>query len=430
MAQIAPQNPGWGTIIGEGLGQGTVATLQRLIDEKARKIDEKHQYERNLKFLKGAGYKNAEQLAHGSESQLTQLLKSGGSSGSASPAGNSQYDQLKQQYSDMGQQQGDQELEQVLQGEPTPEGYENPKVQQALMQYIQSPQAQQEYTPEQLQKAQQKIQSYAQKSQQPSPTQQLMGQAPQQSAQGGLSPQDKLYDQLLNVVPNKFEYDVLKERRALRQGITGNPALDEKKRLNQERHIEKLKAQDKTFIDKQHVRDTAADVILQKGGKVLDLLTKPDSDVAEGAYGEYVPLWFQSEDSRRVDTLTDDIAAELTALQSGQQTISKIRFNKGRKPSLNMDRNTQIEKTYDLLEDAAAIKLETDITDYIIDQYPGSYPENLKHDVRKLYNKLDNHIPKVEEGMQQGDGFEDPKTGALWQVEGPIMRFRGFAKGK
>ena len=85
MAQIVPGVPGWGTLIGRGVGQGVAGHLENIIQEKARKIAEKHEYERNLQFLKGIpGLQNAEQLAHGSPEQINQFLKSslGGQSSS------------------------------------------------------------------------------------------------------------------------------------------------------------------------------------------------------------------------------------------------------------------------------------------------------------------------------------------------------------
>ncbi len=418
MAQIVTNNPGWGSIIGEGLGQGTVATLQKLIDEKARKIEEKHEYERNLKFLKGAGYKNAEQLAHGSSDQLQQLLKSNGSQGSsASPAGNSQYDQLLQQYDSMGQGQqqgeGDQELEQVLQGEPTPEGYSNPKVQQALMKYLQTPEAQQEYTPEQIQYAQQKLQKYAQQGGQPSPKQQLMGQAPQQSAQGGLSSQDKLYDQLLSNVPSKFQYDVLKEKRAIRQPL--GDTKDQKLKLAEQKEINKIEKPFKDQIEKQATVLSDTKVILNRMKNTWD-----SGKVYSGYKGKLIP-YEQMNDETQLFLKDAKTLVGLVADQSrGLPTKFRLQFTEEQKPTINMNHNVQGTLLDNLSEDVDRKLKVIDFADQLVLENDNEIPKGFSTNVRKLVKDLD-EAPPIPKGAKEGDEGHD-EYGQLWRIVNGKMK--------
>ena len=353
MAQIVPREEGWGSIIGEGLGQGMVATLQRLIDEKARKIDEKHEYERNLKFLKGAGYKNAEQLAHGTGDQLQQLLKSQGSSKSnpSSPAGNGEYNQLLQQYDamDQGQQQETQELEKAFQGDPTPEGYANPKIQIALNQYLQSPEAQQQYTPEQLQKAQQKLQSFAQKGQS-SPTQQLMGQQQTQgSSQGGLSQQDKLYDRLLGAVPNEFEFKKLKARKELREPKGGVDDFDEL--IKKQPRIIQL---NKPFNDSLNKELEVNKEIYGLTNTLLEEENKgetPENSFTKG-YAYYTPGFLNAYNSYRADT---DKLALLLSQKGARQSVYTTQLNQASKPNVSMDKEDRVKKLEYIKDKAEAV---------------------------------------------------------------------------
>lgn len=292
MAQIVRQID-----YGEKIGQGVNASLERLINEKARKIEEKHAYERNLEFLKGANIPNAEQVAHGSNDQILQLLK-GGSTGSPA-VGNQRYNDLLSQYTGAEQQplqQGQQQ--EVDYDNPTPEVYARPEVQEALMNYMQSPEVQQKYTPEQLVKVQQKLQSYAQQGQ----SQQLMGQlAPQQD-------QNRLYEQLLASAPLK-ELPRIKALRELKEVPAG-----ETKDLTP---IQKLK----------HEQDTQKKIEAKKHvQKAYDRV----NEILDSGYTGYSLTGLTPEGRKlrsELDTLSEVYISNLIPLLNPKGTMSKERFN-------------------------------------------------------------------------------------------------------
>ena len=157
------------------------------------------------------------------------------------------------------------------------------------------------------------------------------------------------------------------------------------------KHEEYLQKKNAPYEKAMGIKNAAADEILHKAGEMKQLLLDPESDVAEGAAGKYLPLW-ALPGSQRFSGLSDDVAAALTGLQSGIQTISKIRFNKERKPDIWQDRQTQIERTDDLLNDAARIKLEQDVYDFITNS---GYQANTQQQTRKIYDRLSDTIPVV-----------------------------------
>lgn len=195
---------------------------------------------------------------------------------------------------------------------------------------------------------------------------------------------------------------------------------------------EKLQNQNKTRIERVNKpyndaldkRITSAEEILDKGNLMLGLLEKGDVDF--GFTGKYKPNVFQNADSQEFDSLGDDAAAALSGLQSGVQTISKIKFNKERKANLGQNRETQLRRVKDMNKMAEKILLEGDIRGNLVET--GNQPENLSSKVQKNYEKLKNDIPDVPENAQIGEEFVDPKSGAIWVVSGNRMRFNGFAQ--
>lgn len=360
---------------GEKIGQGINASLERLIHEKARKIEEKHAYERNLEFLKGANIPNAEQVAHGSNEQILQLLK-GGTAGST-VAGNSQYNDLLSQYTSGGQEQPMQQgqQEEIDYDNPTPQVYARPEVQQALRDYMSRPEIQEQYGIDKLNKVNQKLEQYAQQGQQkPSPTQQLMGGSQAQpSAQGGLSPQDKLYDQLLNVVPNKFQYDVLKERRALRQPKGEVNDFDELTKRQP-----KIIALNKPFNDQLDEEVKINKQIYDLTKRVLEEEAKgetPENALTKG-YATYTPGFLNVYSSIKADL---DQLAILLSQKTGRPSVYMTQLQQASKPNLSMDKKDRVEKL-EHLNDIAEGVLNLDLARKEVKAENGGLePLNLEH---------------------------------------------------
>lgn len=179
-----------------------------------------------------------------------------------------------------------------------------------------------------------------------------------------------------------------------------------------------------TNLDKKR---TTLNTIADKAGQQKYLLD--NGDVGSGWTGAILPARALGSDSEQFATLGKDIGGELTALQSGVQTASKIKWNEDRKANLGQNRDTQIARVDEILKDAAKGLLEVDLRDYLVEQNGDQQPANLNGKVAKLYNKLENTIPPVPDDAQEGEQFVDQRTGAIWQKNGYIMKFNGFITG-
>jgi len=171
--------------------------------------------------------------------------------------------------------------------------------------------------------------------------------------------------------------------------------------------------------------------ITDKAGKLKELLEKGAEDESQvgsgwtGYAGSFAPRILGSA-SEQFATTADDVAAALTSLDRGVQTISKIRFNQQRKPNLGQTRLTQEERVEELLDYGRKGFLEEDLRNHLVESNGGKNPENLSGKVKKFYTKLEKSIPPVPPNAEQGQVFNDKKNGVKWVVEGPIMRFFGF----
>src|SRR5262249_893852 len=145
-----------------------------------------------------------------------------------------------------------------------------------------------------------------------------------------------------------------------------------------------------------------------------------------GVYGNYAPLWLPgSDESQQFSGLGDDIANALAGLSTGQQTISKIRFNKERKPNLSQSTETQLARTKELIQEVGKVVAEGDIENYLISRNDNKTPKGLRTEVAKILKKI-HEIPLKQEGDENGDILNDKKTGIQWIVSGPILRFNGL----
>ena len=192
---------------------------------------------------------------------------------------------------------------------------------------------------------------------------------------------------------------------------------------------------EKKYLDaaKARPRIEALRDITNKAGQMKELLNQgaDDGSQVESGWTGAIPSSIGAtrilgSASEQFATDADDIAAALTSLQSGVQTISKIRFNQNRKPNLGQNRLTQEERTEELLDYGKRGYLELDLIDYLTDKNGGKTPQNLSGKVEKIYGKLANNIPPVPEWAKNGQDIKDSKNGVIWKVEGPILRFNGF----
>lgn len=176
-------------------------------------------------------------------------------------------------------------------------------------------------------------------------------------------------------------------------------------------------------IDKKF---NALNEMAPKAGKMLELLR--EGNVASGVSGKYLPTWYLGKDSEDFAGASDDIAAGLTALQTGVQSIGKIKFNQQRKPNLGQSFEGQLARTYSLLEDITRGYLEHDLSQYLLQENQGVY-KDYKADLKSYYNRLSTKVPTPTSDDQEGDEVIG-KDGSLWVLEGPVYRFKGFKKGK
>ncbi len=222
MAQIHKQ-----TGFGVGIENGINASLERMIHEKARKIEEKHEYERNLQFLKGLNTPNAESIAHGTTDQITNLLRSKSPLVNINNGGGSnEFDQAANQFLGFDNptppQPGQAQPAQLpQQGQPSIDQVaKTPEAQQAVLAYIDTPEAQQEHTPEEIQKVRMNIERAMQQGQQP--TQMLRQPGAPQGVQQG----------------ENAEFDI----DAAARFLNAVPATTEAAKLNKAKELIKLKS--------------------------------------------------------------------------------------------------------------------------------------------------------------------------------------------
>jgi len=211
--------------------------------------------------------------------------------------------------------------------------------------------------------------------------------------------------------------------------------LQERRAERQQKQLEDVQFKQQQAIDKEFApytnelskRKSIAEEIIPKAEKMLNLLQS--GNVNSGTYGRFAPLWVSGNESQEFSALGDDVANSLAGLSSGQQTISKIRFNKERKPNLSQTTETQIARTKDLLQEAGKVVLEGDIENYLINRNENKIPKGLRNEVSKILKRV-NKIPLKGPNDENGDIIEDKKNGIRWVVSGPILRFDGLVERK
>ena len=231
MAQLHNQ-----THFGASLARESNNSLDRIIAERVRKIEEKHEYERNLHVLKGLNFPNAEEAAYANQDQMTQLLKNHGST-----AQKSNFNEALNKYrtggvnlpsapNQMQEQMRPQEQDQDKVA-PAFNEAQTPEAQQATLEYINSPDAQNDFTPEQIEKIRSNVQAAMQSSgQAPGVNQVMQGGQPQPSQQGVNLPSvesndDDAYLELLSNARSPQELAVAKEVRNIKQGVKSPAAF-------------------------------------------------------------------------------------------------------------------------------------------------------------------------------------------------------------
>lgn len=195
---------------------------------------------------------------------------------------------------------------------------------------------------------------------------------------------------------------------------------NQKQQLAQQKAIDTKLKPYRTNLDKRY---TASESILSKANQMLDLLNT--GEVGSGISGKFTPLFLSSDATNQFSGLADDVANELANLSTGQQTISKIKFNQQRKPNTAQSTATQIERTQDLIKEANKVVLENDIANYFIEQNGGDNPKDLQQKVQGLIKKIGEPPLKAPDD-QEGKILDDPKKGISWIVSGPVLRFNGF----
>jgi hypothetical protein len=411
MAQIHEQ-----THFGAGLAREGNRSLERLIQNKVRAIEEKHEYDRNLHVLKGLNVPNAEELAHANPDQLTQLLKQQSKTGSTNP----EFTQALSAYNQTGAQLPGMEQQEPQQQDEVAQLAQTPEAQQAILAHLDTPEGQAEFTPEQAQEIRQNIQK-AQQMAQGSPKQQLLqGGQPQQQPEFN---ENDAYSRLIGSAKTPFELNKAKELRDLRRG----GGVSEKEQLA----IDKA---NKPFVDKmiQYVEDARKRGAL--ASEALGLVEK--GEVSEGAAGllpERILTAFNEADSDFVK-LTGELANQKALELRGPVGKAKIEAAQRTKANLS-DPKASKEKVLkrEIQESKKAEALEQAYTE-ILAENNDVQPRDFETKIRKRAKEIEKET-KIEVASQAGntsDVFEElpeaskykgrtirnPETGELLKSDG------------
>lgn len=160
---------------GETSSDKLASGVKKLVERKLEAFEEKHDYERNLRLLKNLKEPDAERLAHLPRNLLEQHL------GNTLTSGNNRFQDILMGNVSQEQTPYENNAVQAQSGDQSPSIQD----QDALLSYLQTPQGQQEYTPEQAQTIKQGIAQDRQKSANPvqnmqataSPAQQQLSEA-------------------------------------------------------------------------------------------------------------------------------------------------------------------------------------------------------------------------------------------------------------
>lgn len=218
MAQILQQQD-LGSILGAGVGQGLSSGLQQLAARKLEKIARHDELQRNISGLKALGIKDAEHIAHLEPKILEQVVKQ-----KLQAPGEQAYANALSSLLGGEQQQNRPQMQEQEIGDHS----YTPEVRQQIGSYLQTPEAQQQYTPKQIQKVNQFLQSPApqpqqQASQSSSPSLQGLN-AKQVTEIAKLGFQKKKLDVQERKLQHQMKKDALAETKELRKEI-----LDKKK---------------------------------------------------------------------------------------------------------------------------------------------------------------------------------------------------------
>ena len=218
------------------------------------------------------------------------------------------------------------------------------------------------------------------------------------------------------------------------KGIGEGASLDQKKfELSKEKfkldQQKEARAQNANYTEPLEKRVGIISQVISKASNMMDLLEKTDdegnAEVTSGWSG-YWPTRSAGSSSELFGTDAQDVASLMTELQTGVQTISKMKWNESRKPQLTQTRETQIQKTQDLLDEGAKVELEGALRNYITDKNDNIEPKFIQKEVKKYYDRLENNIPERPGDAVDGEVFVDPKTKVQWKVKGRIMIFDGI----
>ena len=425
MAQIHNQ-----THFGASLARESNNSLDRIISDRVRKIEEKHEYERNLHLLKGINFPNAEEAAYANKDQMTQLLKNHGANTQKSSFGDAlnKYrtggvnlptapNQMQQpvqspvQYPVQSQEHG-QDQDKVASVAQTPEA------QQATLDYINSPEAQNDFSPEQIEKIRTNVQAAMQSSGQTAGVNQLMqGGQPQPvkqdfNAPSAQSNDDETYLELLSNARTPQELAIAKEVRDIKQGVQSPKA---------QAAIEKA---NKPFIDKISELKSNA----EERKEILERQIKrvKAGKVSDGFYALLPDKFLSNVDSDDANYITDAAAlANLRALEfRGPVGKAKLEAGEREKATIDKPNDSKLEILKNDLEKVNKSLAYDKVYKEIMAENNGIEPKNLSYLVGKRvdeeYNNQDKNTEDVAKkygiSQEQIDVMED--NGSL--VDGNI----------
>lgn len=371
MAQIIKQPD-----IGERIGEGISSGIQALASQKLEKIAKNNKYQENLGVLKALQVPNAEAWAHADEKTLQKLL--------GEKIEEPRNAAFERQFTSQ-QQQNNPQQQQQTQGTIGDHSFTPQRIQQ-MEEFLSSPELQQNATPEQIEKATQKLAQLKQNPQQ-------QNQPLQQQQTPTVSPRPEQLIQAENIKNKRtdLEYKKAKEERAIENDL-----------FNQQKSL-------KPFLDEQTLDYERHREIKTIVNDMLRLIQKNKKDwpgpITGNLPGQVQAIFQRNPNIRTYVAKANELVGKLAGFSKGPLTIAKIKFAQLAKSDLSQPVDTQIDLLKGVLN---RVRDSEDIQKFIGSKKDknGRYPLDLKAQVveRQLAQEYPLEYPQY---YKDGTEYED-----------------------
>jgi len=288
----------------------------------------------------------------------------------------------------------------------TPSEAFSPQYLTQAQQYLQSPEAQQELSPEEIQQGQQKIQQLLEN---PQMVQQRFagGQGAQPQAGQGQEVNNQQGSQRLQQESQPSFKQAY--ARGLYENSYENSGAGEKIKFQKQKQID---SKYRKFTDEIVSQDNSADEILNIVKTMREL--RQTGKVASGFQGRFVAKQMQSPETQQYVKNGDRLASLLASLEGGRQSAYRLKFTRGQKPNIDIDSKAQKALEDNIEREALSVKKRGDALGFIVaanDGLPDNAPKVLKDTLKDM-----EVAPKVPQGTPDGASVEDI-YGQEWVVK-------------